>query len=40
MEGFYDPALAEVARQARIILKKYGNPTALPYLEEAGVLLT
>ena len=38
MEGFYDPALAEVARQARIILKKYGNPTALPYLEEAGVL--
>lgn len=38
MEGFYDPAIAEVARQARIILKKYGNPTALPYLEEAGVL--
>ena len=38
MEGFYDPALAEVARQARIILKKYGNPTALPDLEEAGVL--
>lgn len=38
MEGFFDPAIAEVARQARIILKKYGNPTALPYLEEAGVL--
>ncbi|MDD2954178.1 MAG: DUF6261 family protein [Parabacteroides sp.] len=38
MEGFYDPAIAEVARGARIILKKYGNPTALPYLEEAGVL--
>lgn len=39
MEGYYfDPALAEVARQARILLDKYGNPTALPYLEEAGVL--
>lgn len=37
-DAYYDPAIAEVARQARIILKKYGNPTALPYLEEAGVL--
>ena len=37
-DAYYDPAIAEVARQARIILKKYGNPTALPYLEENGVL--
>ncbi|WP_165154938.1 DUF6261 family protein [Parabacteroides sp. ZJ-118] len=38
METFYDPDIAEVAREARVILKKYGNPTGLPYLEEAGVL--
>lgn len=38
METFYDPAIAEVARKARIILRKYGNPTSLPFLEEAGVL--
>lgn len=37
-DAYYDPAIAEVARQARIILKKYGNPMALPYLEENGVL--
>lgn len=38
MVGYFDPAIAEVARQANLILKKYGNPTALPFLEEAGVL--
>ena len=38
MTGYFDPDTAELARQAEIILQKYGNPTALPYLEEMGVL--
>ncbi|MDD2953976.1 MAG: DUF6261 family protein [Parabacteroides sp.] len=38
MEDHFDPGIAEIARQARVILKKYGDPTRLPYLEESGVL--
>lgn len=34
----FDPSKVAVAREADIILRKYGNPCALPYLEENGVL--
>lgn len=38
MESYFDPQISEIARQARLILNKYGDPTYLPYLEECGVL--
>lgn len=38
MENYFDPQIAEIARQAHLILKKYGDPTRLPYLEECGIL--
>ncbi|MEG2066528.1 MAG: DUF6261 family protein, partial [Tannerellaceae bacterium] len=34
----FDPDKAATAREADLILRKYGNPSALPYLEENGVL--
>lgn len=34
----FDPSKVAIAREADIILRKYGNPCALPYLEENGVL--
>lgn len=34
----FDPTKAATAREADIILRKYNNPCALPYLEENGVL--
>lgn len=38
MVGHYDPAIAELARRVDIILRKYGNPTNLSYLEEYGII--
>lgn len=38
MENHFDHEKAEIARQARLIFNKYGDPTALPYLEECGVI--
>lgn len=34
----FDPDKAATAREADLILRKYGSPCALPYLEENGVL--
>lgn len=34
----FDPAKAAAARQARLLLDRYGSPTALPYIEENAVI--
>ena len=34
----FDPDKAEVAKAANAIIKSYGDPTKLPYIEENGVL--
>lgn len=34
----FDPEKAAAAKEADLILRKYGNPTALPYVQENGVI--
>lgn len=38
MASHFDPAKAEIARQAELIINKYGNPCSLPLVQESGVL--
>lgn len=38
MKKHFDAEKAETAYQAEVIIKRYGNPTRLPYLQEDAVL--
>lgn len=38
MKAHFDPQKAEIARQAWLIINKYGDPCELPYLAENGVI--
>lgn len=38
MLGHFDPVKAEIAYEVDLILKKYGNSTRLPYLQEDAVI--